>query len=207
MTKIDKIKLFISILFQVLFVGAAILSVLNNDWMSAWLSALGLFLTFLPTILEKRYCVDYPSELEIVILFFIFAAVFLGEISSFYEKVWWWDILLHSFSGIIMAIVGFALVYTMNEKKKSEIRLSPFFISIFSAGFAISIGVLWEIFEFCMDFFFGFNMQKSGLADTMLDLIVNTLGAIIVSFIGYLLMKKNFKKFRNLVVHFIKKEF
>jgi hypothetical protein len=64
-------------------------------------------------------------------------------------------------------------------------HLSPGFIALFAFMFAQGIGSLWEIFEFAMDSFFGLNMQKSGIVDTMWDLIVNGVSALTVSLLGY----------------------
>jgi hypothetical protein len=62
----------------------------------------------------------------------------------------------------------------------------------------LSIGALWEIFEFLMDSLFGLNMQKSGLIDTMWDLIVDALGALVISILGYLYLKGDIKLLERL---------
>ena len=97
--------------------------------------------------------------------------------------------MLHTLSGAIIGAIGFSLVYMLNEKDRVAMKLSPVFVAIFSFGFALSIGTLWEIFEFLMDSLFGFDMQKSGLIDTMWDLIVDALGALVISVLGYLYLK------------------
>lgn len=59
----------------------------------------------------------------------------------------------------------------------------------FSFCFALALGAFWEIFEFVIDGLFGFSMQKNGLIDTMWDLIVDTLGALIAAVSGYLYIR------------------
>jgi len=115
---------------------------------------------------------------------FIYGSVFLGEANKFYEKFWWWDMLLHSMSAIGFGLVG--VIFLLLAFGKSKNQASPFIFAAFSFCFAIAIGVLWEIFEFSMDQSFGMNMQRSGLVDTMNDLIINCVGAIIASLAGYL---------------------
>lgn len=203
MDYVHKVKLLISLVFRVLLVVAGTIAVIKGNWLNLALSLITLFLTFLPTIIKRQFKVDYPSEFEIAILVFIYAAIYLGGIHSFYYRFWWWDLALHTLSGIIIGAIGFSLVYILNKERRSRIRLSPGFVAIFSFSFALAIGVFWEIFEFLIDSFFGFNMQKSGLIDTMWDLIVNTLGALVVSMVGYLYLKKDpklFEKFEKKII-------
>ena len=191
MKRVDKIKFFLSWLLRVLLVVAIFFALLNYNWINLVLAVFTLVLTFLPSIIEKRIKIDYPSEFEILISVFILASLYLGEIHSFYHVFWWWDLMLHTFSGVIIGIIGFSLVNILNVEKKTTLKLSPAFVAFFSFSFAISIGVMWEIFEFFMDTTFGFNMQKSGLVDTMWDLIVDALGAFVISAIGYFYLKKD----------------
>ncbi len=124
-------------------------------------------------------------------IIFVFASLFLGEIREFYTRFWWWDIALHSFSGILLGIVGFILVHVLNETEEIDLHMKPGFVAFFAFLFAVGMGGLWEIFEFTMDSIFGMNMQKemlgdpSGLTDTMWDLIVDALGALIIAVLGY----------------------
>ena len=188
MGRVDKIKLVIYLVFRILLVVVGVLAVFKGDWNHLTLASVTLFLTFLPNIIEREFRIDYPSEFEIVILVFIYASMYLGTMRSFYARFWWWDIMLHSLSGVIIGSIGFSLVYTLNQASVA-INLSNVFVAIFSLSFALSIGALWEIYEFFMDSLFGLNMQKSGLVDTMWDLIVNALGALVVSILGYLYLK------------------
>jgi len=112
-------------------------------------------------------------------------SLFLGEMHQFYDRFWWWDTMLHSFSGLILGNIGYGLVSYLNGSSHTKIELSPMFVALFSFCFTLSIGALWEIYEFSMDTFFGLNMQKTGLDDTMADLILDALGALLFSVLGY----------------------
>jgi len=176
----------------VLFVISAMISFWYKDWVYVFISLVAFILVVYPRKVRKRR-VSFSSGLNLVILLFVYAAVFLGELYQFYLKFWWWDIMLHSFSAIVLGLLGFSIVYFLNSEDKCP-KLSSLFVAIFGFSFAIMIGVLWEIFEFLMDYFLGFNMQKSGIFDTMIDLIVNVFGAFIVSVWGYLSLKGNFQE-------------
>jgi hypothetical protein len=170
-------------------------------WMSAvWLLAI-MAITSAPALLGDRLPVRIPPEYEILAILFVFASLFLGEFRSYYERFWWWDIALHTTSGLLLGILGFLLVYVLNENKRIELHMRPGFVALFAFVFAIGVGTLWEIFEFAADRIFGTRMQKpmlgdaSGLTDTMWDLIVDALGAAAISVFGWWNMKRNERSF------------
>ncbi|RMF06235.1 hypothetical protein D6764_02620 [Candidatus Woesearchaeota archaeon] len=184
---------------------ASLAFLLHQKWFPLFLSLLSVFLTFFPSILQRRFGVYLPTELEISVVLFVYASLFLGEIKAYYFKFWWWDLMLHSLSSIILGFAGFIIIFSL--WRNSRIAVSPFMFSLFSFSFSVSIGALWEIFEFAMDFYFGTNMQKSGLVDTMTDLIVDALGALFVSLLAYLYVSNSKVPgfFERMVRNFIEK--
>jgi len=171
---------------------------LNGNWDNVLWCVVTLVLFMIPSFLEHRIKIDVPDTLEVVILFFIFAAEILGEIAEFYHAVPRWDTMLHTANGFLAAAVGFALIDILNREKRFSISLTPLFVAIFAFCFSMTIGVLWEFFEFFMDTVFGMDMQKDtiykgildiGLHDTMWDLIVNFIGASVFSTLGYFYIK------------------
>jgi hypothetical protein len=185
----DRIQLYISYGLQLILVGQIVYSLVQGSWLTLFLSTGILILTFLPAMIRRNFRVYLPIEIDLLTIVFIFASLFLGEMRSYYTRFWWWDLVLHTGAGILMGLAGFILVYVLNRERKATIFLSPVFVGLFSFSFAMTIGVIWEIFEFAMDQIFGMNMQKSGLNDTMGDLIVNTIGALIISTAGYFYVK------------------
>jgi hypothetical protein len=187
----------------ILFVTSIAFSFFYRDWIYIFVSFVMLVLLVYPSKIEEKFGVSFSSWLSLAILLFTYACLFLGEMNKFYIKFWWWDIMLHSFSAVIIGLLGFSVVYFLNSEAEHS-NLSPLFVAIFGFSFSIMIGVLWEIFEFLADYFLGFNMQKSGVVDTMTDLIVNGLGALVVSCWGYLSLKGNFKEtfdfFRSIII-------
>ncbi len=143
-----------------------------------------------------------PSEFEALTVVFVFASLFLGEVRGYYVRFWWWDAALHTASGFLLGILGFLLVYVLNEKDNIEFHMKPGFVALFAFMFALGIGALWEIFEFAMDSLVGMNMQKSGLQDTMWDLIVDAVGAGTIAVLGYgWLKRKNAASFLERWIH------
>ena len=173
-----------------------IVLLIDKFWLSAFLVSLIIATLLSPVIFRKKLDMEIPAEFHISAVVFIFASLYLGEIQGFYQRFWWWDIALHTSAGLLMGIVGFLLVYFLNESMRVDLHMTPIFISLFAFLFAITIGTLWEIFEFSMDQLFGFNMQKpmmgdpSGLTDTMWDMIVNAMGAFIISVMGWWYLKR-----------------
>lgn len=204
---------FISLTVRILLILAIITGIATNQAEGLFLAILTLWLTFFPNILQRMFGIYLPSSIQILITLFIFAAQYLGEMHGFYYKFWWWDIMLHTVSGFVLGMIGFMFVYMLNEQYDKNVKLSPFFIILFSLCFAVTVGVLWEFFEFAMDRLFGTNMQKfrlpgeDGLIDTMGDLFVDTIGALIMSTLGYIYIRE--KKdlfFTNLFSSWFKKD-
>jgi hypothetical protein len=194
MDRLEKVRKVIALFFNILYLVSGITAIIAENWLSLFIVVLGLLLMFLPSFLEHRLKVDFPSELEIAILLFLIASIYFGEIKDYYFRFWWWDTVLHLLSATMIAMIGFSLIYILNDYKKVKLNLSPFFMVLFVFCFTVALGALWEIFEFSIDQIFGANMQKSGIVDTMWDLIADTVGAFFVCLVGYLYLKgKEFK--------------
>ncbi len=188
-------RILVGILLLLMAVEWVVL-LLDQRWLSTFLVTLIIVTLVSPLIFRHRLAVEIPAEFHIAAVVFIFASLYLGEVQSFYQRFWWWDMVLHASAGLLMGIVGFLLVYLLNESKRVELHMTPVFISVFAGLFAVTIGTFWEIFEFSMDQLFSTNMQKpmlgdpSGLTDTMWDMIVNALGALIISSMGWWYLKR-----------------
>lgn len=209
----------------------------RQDYENAFVCVLTLILFLVPSFIERRLRIELPNALEIVILVFIFAADILGEIQEYYVLIPHWDTVLHTINGFLFAAIGFCIVNIFNENKRISMTLSPIYMAIAAFCFSMTIGVLWEFFEWAMDCWFAFDMQKDtvlqgissvkihpmgrnepvvlkeisdtivvfadgsqqslsiggyldiGLQDTMKDLLVNLVGAVVFSVIGYFYVK------------------
>ena len=237
----NKTTLTVYLVLRALIILALVRAVFRREYQSVFLCALSLGLMVLPSILSKKLKVVLPSTLEIIILLFIFAAEILGEMNAFYVRVPHWDTMLHTINGFLCAAIGFCLVDMMNRNERFSFRLSPLYLAIVSFCFSMTVGVLWEFFEFAGDYFLGMDMQNDivvgaihsvnldptrtntvvhirdivdtilvhsdgtqealglggyldiGIIDTMKDLFVNFIGAVVFSFIGYFYVKEKGK--------------
>lgn len=221
---------------RVLVILMMVLQIFNRNYENVFLCILTLLLLVVPSFIQVRLKVELPTPLEITILVFIFAAEILGEIQSYYIRFPFWDTVLHTLNGFLMAAIGFALVDILNRSKKVSVQLSPAYMAVVAFCFSMTIGVIWEFFEFSMDMFFGLDMQKDtivnsihsvmldatnsnipvgitgiedvvvngknlglggyldiGLIDTMKDLLVNFVGAVVFSIVGYFYVKNRGK--------------
>jgi uncharacterized membrane protein YjdF len=166
-------------------------TILDSQWLRAFLIVMIMAVIVAPTLVEDRLPVRIPAEFLVLPALLAFAALFLGEFRNYYEIFWWWDLTLHGFSGLLLGILGFLLIYVLNEDPRIDLHLQPRFVALFAFLFAVAVGLAWEILEFAIDRIAGTNMQKphpgdpSGLSDTMWDLIVNTLGALVISLYGW----------------------
>lgn len=155
-----KASFFVYILLRVIIFMVMILQLWHRNYENVFLCVLTLFLMIVPSFIQAEFKIELPSLLEIIIFLFIFSAEILGEISSFYIYFPMWDTILHTFNGFLCAAIGFSLVEIMNNDKRLKFTLSPLFMSVVAFCFSMTIGSLWELFEFGMDQFFNFDMQK-----------------------------------------------
>lgn len=208
-------------------------SAFMHRYENMFVCVLALVLFCMPVLIERSLSIDIPPLMEGIIYCFIYAAEILGEINSFYTIIPGWDTMLHTINGFLVAAVGFALVDLFNRSERFSVRLSPLFLAIVAFCFSMTVGVLWEFFEFGADQFLGTDMQKDfivqavnsvslnpsglntviqtpieslvvngqdwmqfpggyldiGLIDTMKDLLVNFIGAVLFSVIGFFYVK------------------
>lgn len=246
--KEKRLVFLVFVLLRLMVVIAIIHSFVAKTYENLFFCVLTLILFSVPAFIEKNFGIELPSVLEVIILLFIFAAEILGEMGSYYTKVPYWDTMLHTTNGFLCAAIGFALIDILNRNDKIKFKLSPLFLAIVAFCFSMTIGVLWEFFEFFGDTFFGTDMQKDfvintitstclsgstgepivisgitgtfvngkklpidgyldiGLYDTMKDLFVNFIGAVVFSFIGYFYVKTRGKgKLAKLFIPKLKK--
>ncbi len=239
-----KLVFWLLLLLDCILLTALVLSAISGNFSTVFFSALTFLLLLAPFVLELLLKIEFPATLEIIILFFIFGSAFLGEAISFYVQFPLWDSILHTVNGFLCAAIGFSLADVLNKRKK-KIILSPLFLAVVAFCFSMTVGVLWEFFEFFMDSVLHTDMQKDflitairtvtlddtkqniviaieniaradlfdkdgnllvslrgfldvGLLDTMKDMILNFIGALVFSIIGYIYVyqkgKGNFAK-------------
>ncbi len=180
---IERIEFTIAVLIQLSIFIIAISALINRQWLTAFSGAVVFLLYFAPTIIQRQVRVRLPVEITLFICVFLYASFALGEIRDFYERLWWWDLVLHSLSALVIGLIGFLGIYVFYMTYR--IRIAPIYVAGITFGTAITVGTLWEIFEFLIDLSFDLNMQRSGLMDTMTDLIVNAAGAFTAAAVGY----------------------
>ncbi len=241
-------SLAIYLILRFLVVICMILQIIRGDLNNALLCLLSLVLLFAPLFIQNKYEITLPDSLEISIYLFIFSAEILGEINNFYGIIPHWDTCLHTINGFLATAVGFSLVDLLNKNSK-DINLSPFYLCLVAFCFSMTIGILWEFFEYGGDKLVKFDMQKDtlitnissvylnpdnenkpvvvdnigkteifdkdgkllyvidggyldiGLNDTMKDLFVNFMGALVFSFFAYIGLKNN--KSSSVVKNFV----
>lgn len=167
--------------------GVVLWALVTFRWEQAFVGMATLALSLTPVLAARWADIHVPPSFVAAIVMFIGGTVFLGEVFDFYERYWWWDIVMHGGSAVGFGLIGFVLVFMMFQGDR--FAAPHFAVSFFAFCFAIAIGTGWEIFEFAMDQSFGLNMQKSGLNDTMGDLIVDAVGALLGASAGYWYLK------------------
>lgn len=187
MKRKDKIRVGMYLSYMVFITIIGVASYFVNNLLDLALSVIALILIFSPVLIRKDFSANFPSLIDTLILVYLFLGTYLGSFKSFFERIWWWDILLHLLMGVNIALISFSVIYRLKEVK-SHVQLSPFMVAFFSFAISMAAGGIWEIVEYVLDTFFGFELQKPH-PDTMIDLIFVFIGGLIVSTGGYLYAK------------------
>ena len=229
------------LILRILVLISMVFQIIMGNFQNVLMCILSLILFTIPTIVSEKFKIGLPSLLETIIYIFIFSSTILGEINNFYGIIPFWDTLLHTLNGFLCAGIGFSLVDLLNQNSK-KINLSPIYVVIVAFCFSMTIGILWEFYEFTADSVLRTDMQKDriiqnissvelnldrenipikvndiekteiyskdgtittiengyldiGIIDTMKDLFVNFIGAVVFSIIGFLYIK-NRKKYK-----------
>ena len=248
--KEDKVSFSVYAIIRLIVILILVRAVLRGEWESVFVCVLTLILLLLPPFIEKGLSLELPTGLEITAFLFVFCAEILGELGAYYVKIPFWDTALHTTSGFIFAAFGFCLLDLLNRNKK--VNFTPVTLTLVAFCFSMTVGVLWEFFEFAADFFVNTDMQKDtiihniytvtldetmqnkavaikdivkttvetangstvtfsgyidiGITDTMKDLFVNFIGAIVFCLFGYIYITKRGKKTtRSIVEGFVPK--
>lgn len=166
---------------------AVVVALVLGVWSLAFISAATLLLSIAPAFVASRLALSLPAPFLIAITLFVMGTILLGEAFGFYERYWWWDIALHGTSAVGFGLIGFLFIFTLFAGDRYA--APPLAIAVLTFCTAVTVGALWEIFEYAMDQIFGLNMQKSGLIDTMEDLIVDAVGALVAATASFAYLK------------------
>lgn len=160
-------------------VGAVLLVMIRQifleNWQNVALCVLSVSLMYIPVFLKSKIGITLPNVLEIAVIVFVFAAEILGEIANFYNRIPIWDSILHTTTGFLAASVGFGLIDLLNTHSK-RIQMTPLFVALISFCFSMTVGILWEFFEFSGDKMFHKDMQKDRIVTTVASVMLNPSG-------------------------------
>jgi hypothetical protein len=195
-----RIQAITSAVLQLAIAVLVIILLLKGVWISAFAGAMIFALTFVPAFFERQLSVHLPIEFTLLTTVFLYASFALGEVRDFYTRFWWWDLMLHSLSSLTIGIMAFLAIYVFHMTRR--VQMAPIYIASMTFCLTVTMGTLWELFEFSLDWFFQFTMQKSGLIDTMTDLMVDVIGAFIAAILGYLYVRNGDSLVVDRLIHY-----
>lgn len=161
------------VVLRLIVVAELVLSILRGEYESAFICLLVLILFILPFFIQQNFGIQLPTTLEIIILLFIFAAEILGELEGYFITYSNWDTMLHTTTGFLSAATGFALIDILNRNSRIKFHLSPIYVALAAFCFSMTVGVLWEFFEFGMDRLFQLDMQKDTVVQSITSVMLD----------------------------------
>ncbi|WP_435128808.1 hypothetical protein [Halobaculum sp. D14] len=183
----------LSRVLQLSLVGLLFIGVDRGNMGIAVNATVALAVTYLPALLEREY--DVPMDAGLTL--WITVAVFLhalgtvgipGSRYSFYANVWWWDHMTHALSSSVVAAAGYTVARAVDEHSDA-VYLPSRFMFVFILLFVLAFGVFWEVIEFAVSGLAsvlgsGSVLTQYGLSDTMLDLVFDAIGGVVVAVWG-----------------------
>lgn len=161
------------VVLRLIVVAELVLSILRGEYESAFICLLVLILFILPFFIQQNFGIQLPTTLEIIMLLFIFAAEILGELEGYFITYPNWDTMLHTTTGFLCAATGFALIDILNRNSRIKFQLSPIYVALAAFCFSMTVGVLWEFFEFGMDRLFHLDMQKDTVVQSITSVMLD----------------------------------
>ncbi|HEY5846103.1 MAG TPA: hypothetical protein VIT42_04845 [Microlunatus sp.] len=184
----ERVYLVLTVALQVVLLAGVVGFIILGEWANGLLTGAVILLTLAPRLLRRPLRIDVPPEFQFAAAVFMFLAMFLGMGLGFYARFPWWDLALHTASGFLLGIVGFIALFVINGLDSRPEGMRPAFLAVFGFTFAVTLGVLWEIYEFLGDTLvpsWDMQIRREGVRDTMVDLIVDAAGAAVVALLGY----------------------
>lgn len=177
-----------------------------------------LLVMYLPLILKKRFSIEVPWILSVVIVLFCFSSLILGDGLDLYGKVPWWDKLLHAESGFLLSMIALWLIHIIMAENDKYIYFNKYFLCLFLVLFSLGLGACWEIIEYSYDSLMGTNTQQfmatttssiitaadqplcghDALRDSMQDLILDLVGASLVAIYGFIRHDKLIARYKQI---------
>lgn len=173
-------------LMQLVLVGILVLGVVRGSLTTIVNAGAALAVTWLPAVMER----DYNIPLDAGLTLWITSAVFLHAVGALgpYRSVWWWDHVTHTLSASIVGGAGYTAVRAFDEHS-DEVHVPSEFTFVFVLLFVLAFGVYWEVLEYLLGvvteaFGSGKILTQYGLEDTMMDLLFDAAGGVIVAIWG-----------------------
>lgn len=174
-----KLVISISSVYVLFMAALSIFYYTDDESFKSLVSIGGVVCGAIPLLLALFTKLQFNLPIIISYLIFLFGSQYLGSILGWYG-LGWWDTFLHLLSGSLLAFTGIALYERLVYRNAGK-EISPWFVFLFTLSFSALGGVIWEIYEFSSDQLFGMTLQGGGNKDTMIDLIADTIGGLIIA--------------------------
>lgn len=168
----SKKSIAIYLILRLLVIICLVFEILLGNFSNVAMCVLALILFTIPTLVSEKFKIGIPSLLETIIYLFIYSTAILGEINNFYGIIPFWDTLLHTLNGFLCAGIGFSLVDLLNQSSK-DIKLSPVYVALVAFCFSMTVGIMWEFYEFTVDNTLKMDMQKDRIVQEISSVKLN----------------------------------
>lgn len=191
-------------ILRIIIVILILVKIINLEFEDIGMLVLTFILTFYNWFLKKVFKINLNIYSRILLSLLIFLAQCLGTTLNFYDLYDNWDLIVHFIFGIVMFIVGYD-IFSNLDKRYCDIKLNKKIKIIFSILFALSVGSIWEMYEYSVDGILNLDTQRTGeligrmaIKGTMTDLFSPTIGTLLTVIMFLIANKKEGRKRSNL---------
>ena len=101
--RLDRIP-YLTWVIWIILAGATVFALATQHWSNVFVIVTALFLSVLPPLFSARFNIRLPLSFLAAISLFVFGTLFLGEVFDFYNRFWWWDVLLHGAQRLVASL-------------------------------------------------------------------------------------------------------
>ncbi|MEH7438437.1 hypothetical protein V7182_13260 [Neobacillus drentensis] len=187
-----KLVILLSLIYVLFMAALAVYYFTHNVSFKGTVAIGGIICGAVPLLLALFTKLQFNLPIVISYLVFLVGSQYFGSILGWYG-LGWWDTFMHLVSGAILAFSGIALYERLIHRNAGD-EISPWFVFLFTLSFAALGGVLWEVYEFSSDQFFDMTLQGGGNKDTMIDLIADTIGGLVIAVVAGIRTRAKLRK-------------
>ena len=183
---------YLTYIMQALIILTAVYSFHIGYYAGTFFGLVAVGLSLIPTLVHRKVHIVVPWEVTFLIALTLFLHIAGYSYYWYIDLYPYYDKFAHLIASITIALLGFLAVLII-MRASNGLQFERWHIFFFIIIFTLAFGAIWEIWEFTLDSLAGDYLTKplqQDITDTMLDLITDLGGGIIIAVMGTFYLKR-----------------